>query len=72
MVAEFYNQRWISAKCKRHITGDLDKHKGRLVALGNIEAPDLDRELFQSHYQQQDHQPHVCARSATWSQDAWT
>ena len=33
-------------KCKRHTTGDLDKRKGRLVALGNLEAPDPDRDLF--------------------------
>ena len=32
--------------CKRHTTGDLDKRKGRLVALGNLEAPDPDRDLF--------------------------
>ena len=32
-------------KCKRHTTGDYTR-KGRLVALGNLEAPDLDRELF--------------------------
>ena len=33
-------------KCKRHTTGDLDKRKGRLVALGNLEAPDPVRDLF--------------------------
>jgi len=33
-------------KCKRHTTGDLDKRKGRLVALENLEAPDPDRDLF--------------------------
>jgi len=33
-------------KCKRHTTGDLDKRKGRLIALGNLEAPDPDRDLF--------------------------
>jgi hypothetical protein len=33
-------------KCKRHTTGDSDKRKGRLVALGNLEAPDPDRDLF--------------------------
>ena len=33
-------------KYKRNTTGDLDKRKGRLVALGNLEAPDPDRDLF--------------------------
>ena len=47
MVAEFYNQRWISsASVTPPVT--TRARDARLVALGNLEAPDLDRELFSS------------------------
>ncbi len=35
-------------QASHHRWRDLDKRKGRLVALGNLEAPDPDRDLFSS------------------------
>ena len=59
-------------KTKFTTVGEFLKHKARLVCLGSQsrEARSHSRS-FQSHGQQQDHQPYVCTGSATRPQASW-
>ena len=59
-------------KCKRHTTGDLDKRKGRLVALGNFEARDLFSPTVRHLNNKTINLMFALAAQATWSQDPWT